>query len=82
MFLHITCDQSGHTLLSRKLRGAEILDCDLYAAQFAADHFDAALDMRGGHVPAHCGDFTVELADNPGTGVCWTSQSYFLETEG
>lgn len=80
MILTITSDQDGDVLFQRPLEGDELLDCDIYAERFASDYFDADIS-RDGHVPLGCGEFTVELADNPGTAVCWSTRSYFTKLE-
>jgi hypothetical protein len=78
MFLTITDDHSGAILQHRPLHDSDLLDVDLYAAEFA-DLEGLELGRDSGRVPLGCGDFTVELADNPGSGVCWVARSYFAE---
>ena len=80
MFVTITNDHDGEVIYQRKLEDDELLDPVIYAKDYLewAD-LDVELDMDG-HVPLGCGDFTVELAEHPGTGVCWTAQSFFAST--
>ena len=81
MYLSITNDQTGEVLHKRKLAGHESLEPDLHAAEFAANHFGAKLSKCTGRVFTGSADFTVELAEHPGTAVCWTIKSYYLDPE-
>ena len=78
MILTITFDNSDEIALQRLLEDHELLDCDLYAKQFANDHLDADLSLDG-IVPLGCGQFSVEIAEHPKTFVCWQARSYFTK---
>lgn len=80
MFLTITWDQSNEVAYQRELDDDEILDCDFFAQEFV-ENFDLGGLSRGGFVPTGMGDFTVELAEEPKSGVCWTIQSYFIDPQ-
>jgi hypothetical protein len=81
MYLQITNDQTGEVMHKRKLEGHEILDCDAFAARFAADYYGAELSKETGRVFTGSADFTVELAECPGSAVCWNIKSYYLDPE-
>lgn len=76
----IKSDMDDEIMLDRELDDDEILDCDIYAAEIA-NLYGFTIDTRDGHVPLGLADFTVELADQPNTGDCWTAQSYFIAPE-
>jgi hypothetical protein len=79
--LTISDDQSGEVYLQRKLDDSETLDCDFFAAAYA-ETMGVELAPKTGHVPLGCGHFTVEIAEQPQTAVCWSSRSYFIKSDG
>ena len=80
MFLTITADNSDEILLQRELEGHELVDCDVHAIAFASNYLCADVSFDG-HVPLGCGEFSVELAEFPKSGSCWSSRSYFTIPE-
>lgn len=78
MFVTITDDTSDDILYQRAIDDNEPLDCDHYAIWFAGEYFDTEVSFAG-HVPLGCGLFSVELAEQPKTAVCWQARSYFLD---
>lgn len=78
MFVTITEDATGDILMQRKLNEDDTLDLSIYAQEFC-DKMGVQLSKANGHVPDHCGDFTVELAERPKSNSCWDVASFFFE---
>lgn len=70
-------DSSREIIFERDLADDELLDCDIYAKE-VAEMFGMDLSKEGGHIPDGCGDFTITLADDPDSAVCWSHKSYFF----
>ncbi len=70
-------DSTNEIIFERDLKDNETLDGDIYA-EIVADMFDTGLSKDTGYVQLGCGDFSITLADNPDSVVCWQSKSYFL----
>lgn len=80
MFAVITDDRSGEELARYTLQDADILDCDIYAEKYA-DDMGFGIEFSYHTAPLGCADFTVTLQEEPGSVVCWNSQSYFMGME-
>lgn len=79
MFVLVTDDRDGAELLKRKLADDELLDCDLYAQEYAQQS-GFELHQSDGYIPTGCADFTVTIQREPGSVVCWNSKSYFIKS--
>lgn len=77
MFLTITEDQSNEIIYQRELGDDESISCDYWAHRFALDHYECRI-CSDGDVPLGGGHFTVEIAEQPQTAVCWQAKSYFI----
>jgi hypothetical protein len=82
MYAIITDDRSGETLAQYTLKGADPLD-----ARYWADHYLTeeggyrTIDEGEGDIPSGCADITCTIQEEPGSVVCWESESFFLNTE-
>ena len=80
MYVTVTWDRDNEIMFQRELAGEDILDCDIYANE-AAEMYGFNINNSDGYCPVGLCDFTVELADEPQTAVCWTTKSYFIAPE-
>lgn len=81
MFVIIEDPSTREILMQRELQGDELLDCELYAKEYA-DSIGYELDETDGFIPACAGDFRVELLEDPENRVhLWTSQGFYLKPE-
>jgi hypothetical protein len=72
---------SGEVFMQRELSDDEILDCDVYANEYA-DQCGMDIDWSDGYIPNCCGDFRVELREDPENSVhIWNGQSYYFKGE-
>ena len=81
MFVTITSDQTNAIEYQRRLDGWEVLNPRHFAKAYA-DMLGIDLSDEDGHVPAGCGDFTVEIAEEPLSARYWASASFFFDHEG
>ena len=77
MKVRVAWDNDNEIMIERDLADHELLDCDVYA-QEAASLYGFSIDESDGYCPVGLCDFTVTLADDPDSVVCWTSKSYFV----
>ncbi len=77
MYVTAIDDHDNTVIFQRKLDDDDILDPNIYAAE-VADMYCADVDGTEYYVPSGLGDFTIELAEEPMTAVCWTARAYFL----
>lgn len=80
MFVTLTDDRSGEVLLQRELHDIESLRPEVHALEFG-NACGYTVDSSPGLVPDGCGDFTVEVAEEPQSAVCWARQSFFWAAE-
>lgn len=78
MHVQVT-DEHGAVLAQRALGNAEMLDCDVYAAEFVASFFDEGQTFETANTS---GDFRVVLLPDPNnTTHIYTAQWYLLGFE-
>jgi len=78
MYLYITNDGDGSVLIDRALGDEESLEPNDYLDEVEALYCgEVEVSREGGYCPLGCCDFTIEIAEEPSTGVCWQSRSYF-----
>jgi hypothetical protein len=81
MELYVTNDRDGSVIIHRPLGDDETLNPDDYIAEVENIYCgEATVSRSPGLVPLGCGDFTIEIAEYPGTAVCWASQSYYWKS--
>ena len=74
--------------ITRELNEDELLDCDIYAAEYAdnmaqyADDVGYSLDQADGYIPDGSGDFRIELLpDLNNRSHVWSAREYFWRVE-
>ena len=80
MILTVTWDNTDEIILQRAIKDNEIIDPDFFLGEIE-EHLECSISVGEGYVPYGCGDISVELADNPKSGACWTCASYMLKGE-
>ncbi len=80
LFLTVTLDDSGEVRHQQELEDDDPVCCD-YWANWYGKSIGYPLDIEASNVRLGCADLTIEIAENPGTAVCWASKSYFYKTE-
>ena len=79
MFICITHNPSGETLLLRRMAPTETLNLSHYVEQWA-DSIGTKIAVSGGHIPTGCADYSAEIRDTKReTGSCWESLDFYLE---
>ncbi len=78
--MFVTAYNQDGIIFQRLLADDEIMD-PLVFANKVAELFCTTLAEDTLHIPAGCGDFTIEFAEQPLTAVCWSSEDYLLEAE-
>ena len=65
----------------RRLLPSECLDCDVYAAEFAA-MYDVKVAKSDGFIPDGCGDFRITILEdlNNRTHI-WAAADYFVDSD-
>lgn len=71
-------DGTNEVIFEYNLQDNDLLNADIYAEK-VADMYEMELSKSNGWIPVGCADFTITLADNPDSAVCWISKSYFFE---
>jgi hypothetical protein len=78
MFVCITENRSGETLLLRRLGPHEIMDARRFADRVAEDYC-TEIDDSDGIIPDGSGDINVEFRQTKKpSGSCWTSTDFFF----
>lgn len=67
--------------VSRRLLDGDVLDCDVYAAEFAS-MYGVRVAKSDGFIPDDCGDFRITLLEdlNNRTRI-WSSSEYFVDSD-
>ena len=67
--------------VSRRLLDSDVLDCDVYAAEFAS-MYGVQVAKSDGFIPDGCGDFRITLLEdlNNRTRI-WSSAEYFVDSD-
>lgn len=81
MYAVIT-DRHGNEEARFVLTDTDALDCDQYAARFAAAMgFDLEGEEPQSRIPDGCEDYTVTLTEDPTAPRCWGRANYMIANE-
>lgn len=81
MFLHISDNRSGETLLVRRCGPRETL-CERTALSRYLAHSGVRPAPSDGHIPSGCGEIRVEYRPRRDDGLCiWSGADFFLEAD-
>ena len=79
MFICITHNPSGETLLLRRMAPSETLNLIHYVEQWA-DSIGMKIADSNGYIPHGCAEYFAEIRDTKReTGSCWESLDFYLE---
>lgn len=80
MFISITHNQSGESLLLRRLAPNESVDPRHHVAKWAEMEGVTIAATQTGHIPCGCADYYAETRHTKEpSAVCWDSFDFYLE---
>ena len=78
----IITDRNGTEEARFILTDTDPLDCDHFAARFAADiGYDLEGEEPQSRIPDGCEDYTVTLTEDPQGVRCWSRANYMIKNE-